>query len=310
MPRRRAACEHANRDVVGGRDHRRRGFARRGEAVERVRPRVRIVRRVQHVLVAWRHAEVGQPLDEPGDPLAHVDQAALADESEPAVTEAGEVIDGGVDAAAVVDVQRVHALDRVALPQRHRRDAGGGEVVEQAGLVAHVAEQDDRVAVPGLEHGVQLDRLVGRAVGAAEHDVVVALAGTGRHRLDHRREEGVGDLAHDDAEQHRGGPAQARASGLGRYPRRPAASMTRARVTSAIGTLVAVRLRTRDTVDCDTPDKRAMSCIVTVRSGASSSTADTRPIPSRQCRRQAVATNGPKASVARSHTVDSIAMHA
>ena len=86
--------------------------------------------------------------------------------------------------------------------------------------------------------------------------------------------------------------------------------MTRARVTSAIGTLVAVRLSTRDTVDCDTPERRAMSCIVTVRSGAVTDRGHVTGPVSPQGHPQIVAANDPKASVARSHTVDSIAMRA
>ena len=96
----------------------------------------------------------------------------------------------------------------VALPQGDDGHRRRGEVVEQAGLVAHVAEQDDGVAVAGLEHGVQLDRLVGEAVGAAEHDVVVALPGPPSRPPRRRGEEGVGDLPHDDPEQHRLGAAQ------------------------------------------------------------------------------------------------------
>ena len=100
----------------------------------------------------------------------------------------------------------------------HRATTGtvaADEVVEQPRLVAHVAEQDDGVAMPGLEHGVQLDRLVGEPVGAAEHDVVVALPGPRRHGLDGRGEERVGDLPDDDPEQHRLGAAQAAGQRVG-----------------------------------------------------------------------------------------------
>ena len=62
---------------------------------------------------------------------------------------------------------------------------------------------------------VQLDRLVGEAVGAAEDDVVVALAGARRHRLDRRGEERVGDLPDDDPEQHRLRPAQSTGERIG-----------------------------------------------------------------------------------------------
>ena len=39
-------------------------------------------------------------------------------------------------------------------------------------------------------------------------------------------------------------------------------------MSAAIGTGVGASLRTRDTVDCETPAARAMSCIVTARSRA------------------------------------------
>ena len=120
----------------------------------------------------------------------------------------GEVVDRGGDAASVVDVDGRDAGERGALPQGDDRHVRCGEVVEEARLVAHVAEQHDAVAVAGLEDGAQRDRLVGLAVGAAEHHVVVAFSGRQRHGFDRGGEEQVGDVADDQSEQHRLGAPQ------------------------------------------------------------------------------------------------------
>ncbi len=60
-------------------------------------------------------------------------------------------------------------------------------------------------------------------------------------------------------------PRSPRANGLGRYLRRRAATVTRSRVSAAIGTRVGASLSTRDTVLCETPASRAMSRIVVSR---------------------------------------------
>ena len=51
----------------------------------------------------------------------------------------------------VVDVDRRELERAGALPERDDRDDRVAEVLEEPGLVLHVAEQHDRVAVPGLE---------------------------------------------------------------------------------------------------------------------------------------------------------------
>ena len=160
------------------------------------------------VFVERGHAQFGQVFDEAGPPFADVAVRAATDEPEPSMAEPGEMVDGGRDTAAVVDVDRRHAGERGALPHGDDRHVRCREVVEEARLIANVAEQHDAVAVAGLEDGAERDRLVGPAVGAPEHDVVVALARRQRHRLDGGGEERVGDLSDDDPEQHRLGAAQ------------------------------------------------------------------------------------------------------
>ncbi len=83
------------------------------------------------------------------------------------------------------------------------------KVVEQARLVLHVAEHDDRVGMPRLEDGRQRDPLVDATVRVAQDDVVAA-----GHRLDGERfddggEERVAEVADDRPDQHGRRPAQA-----------------------------------------------------------------------------------------------------
>ena len=63
------------------------------------------------------------------------------------------------------------------MPERHDRLARALEALDERGLVAEVAEQQDGVAVARLEHPPELERLVGRALGVAEHDVVAVRLG-------------------------------------------------------------------------------------------------------------------------------------
>ena len=88
------------------------------------------------------------------------------------------------------------------------RDVGVAQVGEEARLVAHVAEQEDPVALARLEDRRQLERLGRPGVGEAEDDVVAAGPGRARDRLDGTREERVGDVADDRPEEHRGRPSE------------------------------------------------------------------------------------------------------
>ena len=125
------------------------------------------------------------------------------------------MLEAVADAGHVVDVDRRHLQQARALPQGDDRDQRRPQVREESRLVLHVAEQDDRVAVAGLEDGRQRERLVGPALGVAEDHVVAAGHRLDRQGLDGAREERVGDVAHDRAEQHRRGAAQAAGERVG-----------------------------------------------------------------------------------------------
>jgi hypothetical protein len=97
-----------------------------------------------------------------------------------------------------------------------RRDACHLEVLEQAGLIGHVAEQHDRIAVPGLQHRGELERLITLAVSVAEDDVCP--------RRPASRASASSALARNGSVMSRtiapvsivGAPRSARASGFGR----------------------------------------------------------------------------------------------
>ena len=114
-------------------------------------------------------------------------------------------------ARAVVDADRREgpaAAAHGAVPEPDDANVRAAQVLDEPPLAAEVAEQHDRVALARLEDGGQRERLVGLGPGVPEDDRVVALLGLDRERLDRRREEGVGDVAHDGAEQHRRRAAQ------------------------------------------------------------------------------------------------------
>jgi hypothetical protein len=101
-----------------------------------------------------------------------------------------------------------------ALEPCHRATTG----TEQTRLVLDVAEQDDGVAMPRLEDGRQGERLVRAAVRVAKHHVVATRHRLDRQRLDRASEEGVGDVPHDGAEEHRRRPAQPAGQRVGPVP--------------------------------------------------------------------------------------------
>ena len=179
------------------------------------------------------------------------------------MAEADDVLQAGPDAGPVVGLGGRELERAGALPHGDDRDGRAAQVVEQPRLVLHVAEEDDRVGVAGLEDRRQGDALVEPALGVAEDDVVAVAHRLDRERLDGAGEERVAEVADDRADEHRRRAAQAageRDWAGSRAPPRPA--RTRARVSAAIGTLVAASLRTRETVLCETPATRAMSRIV------------------------------------------------
>ena len=110
-----------------------------------------------------------------------------------------EVVDDGGHAGPVVHADgRDAALPR-AVPEGHDRDAGVLEVLDELGSVAQVAQEEDRVAVARLQDAPQRHGFVRALVGVAQDDVVAAPIGLQRGGLDGAGEEGVGDVADDDA---------------------------------------------------------------------------------------------------------------
>ena len=136
------------------------------------------------------------------------------DERDPLVAQAHEMVEPGPDAGVVVDVDRRHPQRARALPQPDDGYERIGEVRDQPRLVLEVAEQDDRVAVARLEDRGQGEGLVGAAAGVAEDEVVAVAHRRDRQRLDRAREERVGDVADDGAEQHRRCAAEAAGEGI------------------------------------------------------------------------------------------------
>ena len=100
-------------------------------------------------------------------------------------------------------------------PECHDRDAGALEVLDEFGSVAQVAQEKDRIAVAGLQDAPQRHGFVRALVGVAQDDVVAAPIGLQRSGLDGAGEEGVRDVANDDAQQHRGRPPQAAGQRIG-----------------------------------------------------------------------------------------------
>ena len=134
-------------------------------------------RRVGHlpdVAVGNAAEPLAHELDESSLTFADVTEQARADERDPGVAEADQVLEAGDDAGAIVDVDGRHVEGARALPQRDHRDARVAQVLEQAWLVLHVAEQDDGVAVAGLEDVGERDGFVGTAVGVTQDHVVAA----------------------------------------------------------------------------------------------------------------------------------------
>ena len=115
----------------------------------------------------------------------------------------------GHDAGPIVDVDR-RELERAGpLPERDHRHAARAQVVEQSGLVLHVAEHHDRVAVTRLQDRRQGEAFVHPAVGMPEDHVVAAGHRLDSERLDGRREKRVAEVADHRADEHRRSAAEA-----------------------------------------------------------------------------------------------------
>ena len=257
--------EDADCDQVGGGHHGRRRLVQVEQRPERGFAPGQAV--VDGLDVALRDApeSVAHEFGERVLALPVVAGQEAADERDPFVAQPDQVLEAGDDPGAFVDVDGRELKGAGSLPRGDDRDGGMTEVVEQARLVLHVPEHDDRIGVAGLEDRSQGDPLVHPAVGVAQHDVVAA-----RHRLDGERlddggEEWVAEVPDDCADQHRRRPAQAPGVRIGPVPSSRAATITRSRVSAAIGTRVGASLSTRETVLWETPATLAMSRMVGTR---------------------------------------------
>ena len=121
-----------------------------------------------------------------------------------------------IDARPIVDCHRRQAGRPRAVPQGDYRHAGVVEVLDELQLVAHVAQQQDRVAVAGLEDAPQGERLVRPTVRMAQDHVVAAPRSLDGDRFDGGREERVGGLRTMTPRSPVRAPRRPRASGLGR----------------------------------------------------------------------------------------------
>ena len=137
------------------------------------------------------------------------------------MAESHEMIDHGRDAAAVVDADGGDAALARAMPQGYHRDAGVLQVLDEIGPVAQVAQEEEGVTVARLQDGPQGFGLVGAAMSVTEYDVVATPVGLQRGGFDGAGEEGIGDIAHDDAEQHGRRTTQAARQGVGSVAQSP-----------------------------------------------------------------------------------------
>ena len=200
--------QDADRQGVGGGHDRRRRAIESQQCAERLLASGRRVGDLTDVAIVQPAEALAHVPLECGAPLADVAKGTAAHEGDSFMAKPGEVIQPGPDAQAVVDVHRRDIKRARALPECDHRNDQILQVFEQPRLVLHVAQQDDRVAMAGLEDHGQRDRLVGASMGVTEHDVVAVGHRLDRERLDRTREERVRDVADDGTEQHRGGAAQ------------------------------------------------------------------------------------------------------
>ena len=126
-----------------------------------------------------------------------------ADERDPFVAQVDQILQAGDDTGSLVDVDRRKLEGAGSLPRGDDRNGGMPEIVEEARLILHVPEHDDRVRVAGLEDRRQRDPLVHPPVRVAEHDVVAAGHRLDGERLDDGGEEWVTEVSNDGADQHR-----------------------------------------------------------------------------------------------------------
>ncbi len=85
--------------------------------------------------------------------LLDVTEDGVPHERNASVTEADQMVERRLDAVAVVDGDGEERVVPRAVPNGNHRDVDALEIVDQAWLVAHVADDHDRVALSRLEHG-------------------------------------------------------------------------------------------------------------------------------------------------------------
>ena len=200
--------EHADGHQVGGGDDRGRRLRQVEHGAQPVLAAGEAVRNPLHVAGRRSPEVAGQVLDVGILAMRVVAGEASADEPDAPVPEPDEVVEGGMDPAPVVDVDRRELDGARSLPEGNHRNGRVAQVLEQPGLVLHVPEHDDGIAVPDLEDRAQGDLGVEPAMGVPQHDVVALVGGRRRERLEGRREERVAEVADDRADQHRRRSAQ------------------------------------------------------------------------------------------------------
>ncbi len=99
------------------------------------------------------------------------------------------MVEGRLDAAAIVNVDREEAVVPRTVPNGDDRGVDALEVLHEARLVPHVADNHDPVALSRFEHRCERQRLVGTLACVAEHNAVPALARPERERVDRARGE-------------------------------------------------------------------------------------------------------------------------
>ena len=155
-----------------------------------------------------------------------------------------------------------------AVPDGDDRDVDALQVLDQPRLVAHVADDHDRVALSRLEHGCEVPapRRHARARGRARR-CTLAVARLERERVDRACEERVGDVPRRSLRAASLAHRAARAAcGFGRYEssgRRERHALARLRWRWERA--AACRSGFRETVLCATPAALAMSFIVAGR---------------------------------------------
>ena len=199
--------------VVGGMEH------ADGDQIRRGDDRGRLVLELEHgsqrrlapgqAVVDDLDVSVADPAEASGHELREgflslpvVAGQPSADERDPFVAELDQVLEAGDDPRPLVDVDGRELERTGALPGGHDRDARIAQVLEEAGLVLHVAEHHDGIGVARLEDGGQGDPLVHPAMRVAEHDVVAAGHRLDRKRLDGAGEERIAEVPDDRADEH------------------------------------------------------------------------------------------------------------